>query len=274
MDRPTRFTTEQVLRGIQAYVDREFGVHLHLDPEASVSEYYEIIREQMGCPLEFLCEISAYFGLQWDERRWAAWLKLPRPSRIRTISRETRERLWDDWLEKKSRPKTIRALAAQIARHAEGTSMTPTTIFGVPCAPAGAFRGMCQLPELAGRKIAPSTPIRKQLGAGQIESLLRRSAWISGAKIKIEKGLSIWSDPLPYRIVLAVLLVFPGIPLVFGILAAHLPLPPLAAICIAIAIVATVLWRMHDQLRNPLPDGVTTFGDLSRLIADGRSVAS
>lgn len=274
MDDCPRFTTEQVLRGIQTYLDEQFGVHLHLNPEASVSEYYEIIHKRLGCPLLFLCEVSTYFGLRWDERRWAIWLKLPRANRVRTLSNEQREEIWQQWLEQTSQPRTIRSLAEFISQHAKGCSMAPSTLFGIECGPAGAFQGICRLPEVGGRRLAPSTSIRATLGASSIESMLRRASWVSGTRIKIQKGFSLWSDPLPCWLFPIVLFIFCVLPMLLGaFLAVELPLPPILVILGASAIGLFVLWKMHDRLRNPLPHGVRTFGDLARLIANAQTAA-
>lgn len=269
-----RFTTDQALRGIQAYVDERFGVHFPLNPDVPLSEYSELVSDEVGCPLEFLQGLGIYFGLRWSDRRWAVWLRLPRARRIRTLSREERERHWDNWVENTSQSRTIRNLAEYLARHAKGISMDPVSVFGNHCAPAGAFLGICHLPELCGRRVAPSTRIRQVLGATCIEAMLRRANWISGAKIKAQRRFSLWSDPIPHCMIPVVLVVFPGIPLLLGGLAAHLPFSPMVVIGVAVVLSFALLWRTNDRLRNPLPDGVETFGDLARLIAGGDTRAA
>ncbi|MCO6043700.1 hypothetical protein NG895_07255 [Aeoliella sp. ICT_H6.2] len=276
MDDCPRFTTEQVLRGIQAYVDKQFGHEFPLDPDASVSVYYETVQKEMGCSLEFLTEIGHYFGLRWDHRRWQVWLRLPREKRGEKISSAQGRQLWQEWLTETSQPLTIRKLAEFIARHAHGAPMNPTTVFGVPCAPAGAFRGLCQLPEVRGRRIAPSTKLRDVLRGGRLRAFWSRSTWASGIELPLLSPTK--AETWLGRSYGAAL--FAGLALATmtgGMILGDWNLSALCPAFIAAIALPSVLFCFTaaalDCVRDPLPDGVRTFGDLARLIANAQTGA-
>lgn len=262
MDDRTRFTTEQVLRGIQAYVFDEVDGKLIIDSEASVNDYREAITKSHECPLFFLTELAAYFGFRYGEDRWIVWLNLT----------DTKRRQgWEHWQDVTSKALTVRKLAEHIARYAPGTSMAPVTVFGVHCAPAGAFRGICELPEIGGRRVAPSTPIAQTLGGSRIVGLWNRAAWISGTTLPTLKrtpwwsltSLANWIDAIGFGLAsIATVAVLMGIGTATG--------SGWAAVIVALPVLISVLGATHaasDRCCNPLPDGVETFGDLARLVA-------
>lgn len=270
MEDRTRFTTEQLLRGIQAYVTEEVDSKLVIDPNASVNEYRKAIEGSYECPLLFLEMLGEYFGFEHSEARWIAWLKL-KPDE--ELTKRERKLAWDHWQNVISKSLTVRKLAEHIAKHAPGTSMQPVTMFGVPCAPAGAFRGLCRLPELRGKRVAPSTPIARVLGGSKIESLWGRATWISGAKLPTLQRQAWWSLRSPADWIDAVgqclaivaalaTLIYVGLETGSAFYAFTAAIP-------ALLVLLMFTYSASDKLRNPLPDGVTTFGDLARLIAAG-----
>ncbi len=269
MDDRTRFTTEQVLRGIQAYVYEHVDDKLVLDPYASVNEYREAVEESHECPLAFLSMLAEYFGFQFSERRWIVWLRLPNG---KGLSKAQRGRLWEAWQKRTAHELTVRKLAEHIADLAPGTSMEPATVFGVPCAPAGVFHGLCKLPEVVGKRVGPSTQIGKVLGGWKIEQLYGRAEWISDTSLPPLKRNPWWSLSSPSNwvdgiglgtAILAALgaLIYVGVVTESAFWGFVVAVPTLAVILLIVS-------ACSDAIRNPLPDGITTFGDLARLIAD------
>lgn len=272
MDDRTRFTTEQVLRGIQAYVFEHVDEKLLLDPDASVNDYREEIEESHECPLWFLSELASYFGFSYGDSRWIAWLQLPRAV---GLSKTEAERDWQRWQTETSKPITIRKLAGHIAKHAPGTSLEPVTVFGVPCAPAGAFRGLCELPEVCSARVAPSTPLRNVVRGGRLREFWERLEWVTGAKLpKLRPAIpQPWFGSLPMFAVIFSLLAIPsglGIMHFFDGQLGALPFALFGALAVPFVILC-LLETAVDWARNPLPDGITTFGDLARLIASNRT---
>jgi hypothetical protein len=273
MDEFTRYTPEQVLAGIQAFVHEQVDEELEIYPDSSVNDYYEIFRESHECPLMFLAELALYFGFTFSERKWVAWLQLPRSNRL---SKEEGKRRWEEWQQVTSRPITVRALAEHIARHAPGVSMQPVTVFGVPCAPAGTFRGLCELPEVDHQRVAPSTPLRQVIRGSRLRRFWQRSEWISQTKL---------SPLTPTRIL-------PCVGPTIGYFATYATL----AFAIGTAIyqasggglescftvfmgsvlgplpILFVIDEVVDWLRNPLPEGIHTFGDLASFISEYRQI--
>lgn len=257
-----------MLRGIQAFVFEEVDEKLVIDPEASVNDYRDAIDKSHECPLFFLTELATYFGFRYGEDRWVAWLNL---------ADARHKQGWEHWQSVTSRTITVRKLAEHIVRHVPGASMEPVTVFGVHCAPAGVFRGICELPELGGRRIAPSTPIAKTLRGSRIVSLWSRAAWISGAALPTLKrtpwwsltSLANWIDAIGLGLTsIATVTVLMGVGIATG--------SGWAAVLVAIPILFAMLVTTHcasDSCCNPLPDGVATFGDLARLIVSGKQTA-
>ncbi|QDU57839.1 hypothetical protein [Aeoliella mucimassa] len=271
MEAPALFTTEQVLRGIQAYVTEHVDEELVLHPDASVSKYYDDVKESHDCPLWFLMELSDYFGFKSNERHWIVWLKLPLSQ---WVSPSEGKRLWQDWQDETSRKITVRKMAEFIARRAPGASFDPVTVFGVHCRPAGAFRGLCDLPELQGKRVGPSTSIFGQLGNSKTRTLWGRAGWASGfvlpalrktaseAWLETSYGVSLFVAAV-LAIAAAFLLIWDDIfPAMWMVAVAAIGLP---------AIVLCFLGSIADQFRNPLPEGITTFGDLARLISKAQT---
>lgn len=263
MDDRTRFTTEQVLRGIQAFVFDEVDEKLIIDSEASVNDYRDAITKSHECPLFFLTELAAYFGFRHGEDRWIIWLSLNDTKRWQG---------WEHWQDVTSKALTVRKLAEHIARYAPGTSMAPVTVFGVHCAPAGAFRGICELPEIGGRRIAPSTPIAKTLGGSRIIGLWNRAAWISGVRLPPLKrtpwwsltSISNWIDAIGFGFAsVATVTTLLGV----GIATTSFWFALLTAVVMLFALLV-VTHQCSDAVHNPLPEGVVTFGDLARLVAE------
>ncbi|WP_425400452.1 hypothetical protein [Aeoliella sp.] len=274
MEDRTRFTTEQVLRGIQAYVELDVDKELVIDPDASVNDYRQAIEDSHECPLCFLEMLAEYFGFQYSETRWAVWLKIKSPP---GLSKSERKRAWEHWQEVTSKTITVRKLAEHIADHAPGTSMKPATVFGVECAPAGVFRGLCQLPEVRGKRVAPSTRISQVMGCSKIEEMWGRAKWISGSNLPMLKRNPWWSLRSPADWIDAVgqclAIVVALATLIYIGLETDSAFYAFAAAVPTLGILLILTYCASDTQRNPLPEGVTTFGDLARLIAKSEAVS-
>jgi len=261
-----RFNTDQVLGGIQSFTNELVDDSIVIHADASVNDYAKVIEKHYGCPLEFLWELSDYFGLRWGEVRWAAWLQLPRPKRGARVTKRDREAQWQHWQRTTSQSITVRKLAEYIARHARGISMEPTTVLGRYCAPAGAFRGLCELPEVRGKRVGPSTKLRNVMGACKIAEFWRRAEWVSGQTLPKLHLWSIWTDPLPWKWVVPAIALYVGGSGWLGAFATRFEMPLWFFAFLAVAtFFAMAAWIENNC--NPLPEDVQTFGDLARLIA-------
>jgi hypothetical protein len=258
--RPSRYTVEQVLRGMQAFVTEWCGPEVVLDPDKSVNEYREAAAESHECPLAFLSHMASHLNLKRDESRWVVWLKLRGEE---TWSKRQREEAWAAWQRDVAPTLTVRALAEYIARRAPGQSLAPATVFGVTCPKAGVFLGICDMPEMKGMRVAPSTPLKAIGSSTRIGKLFRRLEWVSGVSLPAIDGpnsTAVWN---------LAILSSPIVGLVSGVVAWDLANSAVSgAIALGAAIATLVLgWRIADRLHDPSPAGVVTFGDLARLVA-------
>jgi hypothetical protein len=264
--RHCRYSVEQVLRGMQAFVTEHCGPEVVLDPDKSVNEYREAAAESHECPLEFLSHMASCLNLERNEGRWLAWLKLRGEA---SWSKRQREEAWEAWQRDVAPALTVRALAEYVARRAVGQSLAPATVFGVTCAKAGVFLGVCDMPEVAGLRVAPSTPLRVLHRSSRIQNLWRRLEWVSGVKLPTTRrfeaaGMSSLGDATWALTCLASPIV--------GILAAIGTYDVMGGACVVSALLAgfgSLIggWCAADRLHNPLPQGIVSFGDLARLVA-------
>jgi hypothetical protein len=264
--RPCRFTVEQVLRGMQAFVTAHCGPEVVLDPDKSVNEYREAAAASHECPLEFLRHMSSCLNLERNEGRWAAWLKLRGEARW---TKRQREEAWEAWQRDVAPALTVRALAEYISRRAVGQSLAPATVFGVTCAKARVFLGVCDMPEVAGLRVAPSTPLRVLRRSSRIQNLWRRLEWVSGVKLPATRGVeAAGMSSLGDAMWAVTCLASP----IVAVLAAMGSYDVMGGACVISALLTgfgslICGWCVADRLHNPLPQGVVTFGDLTRLVA-------
>ena len=269
-DRTTRYTLEQAFRGIQAFVAEQCGPKVILQLDEPLVTYEQAARESHECPLEFLEDLGAYFQIQWSETRWGLWLKL----RDRTAtSRKQRKAAWERWQQETAPQITVRCLVELIVRKARVPSFEAVTIFGSHCEPAGAFLGLCALPEMKERRVAPSTSLLELKSSQQICVLWKRAEWINGVTLPTLQQPSPWQGRTAADILQGVTYIAAfasAASAAVGVwLAGGVVLSGLAAMA---AGVATLCFgnSIVDRLHNPLPPNVERFGDLARLIAEGR----
>jgi hypothetical protein len=168
---------------------------------------------------------------------------------------------------------TVRKLAELVARKARVPSFEPVTILGSRCEPAGAFLGLCSLPEARRQRLAPSTPLRAIRSSRRLRELWKRAEWINDVK------LPQLAEPSPWR---------------FRSAADVAQLVVCCTAAVAAAGSACLIWQIGtwffaglaavmagivtlivgdavvDRIHDPLPREVQRFGDLARLISAQR----
>lgn len=267
--RTTRYTVEQVLRGIQAFVESNCGRGVVISPDASVLRYQKAAADSHECPLLFLEDMARYFGLEWGERRWIIWLKL----RDRTKTKAAREAAWQHWQQEIGPTILVRDLAQLIAARAVAPTFEPATVLGRRCAAAGVFLGICSLPEVGQQRLPPSAPLRTLGRSSTICQLWKRAEWISGAPLPAVRPASVrrltsladWLKAGTFGAAIAIVIAccllvdWPLCMLVGGVFG-----------CL-------ILWagcEVVDHVDDPLPAHVRTFGDLAKLIAASRTAVT
>ncbi len=267
MVKKERFTEEQILEGIQ-YALQEIEPprnNAKFDGDTQLSQFFT---EHMAgldvCPLQILECVAEYFGFEWGQSRWLVWLK---------YQRVVDEKSQEEWLREVSPTITFGRLARTIAKHAPFIPIQPVTVFGVSCEKAGVFKGLCQLPQANAKRIAPSTRLDKVVSPWSANEFLRRARWVCQADIS--DAPRYWS-----------LLKFNP----WDLAAANLAFYLTSSFCMAIAVAQTdsfngwiYAWALIAfimgilaknfvlrQISNPWPDGISTFGDLSRSIVKQR----
>lgn len=165
---------------------------------------------------------------------------------------------------------TYAALADFIAERAPVVSFDAVEIAGVRCAKAGAFLG---LRNLAGHvdatipRFAPSTPIRDCLRRSDLLLLWTRLTWMSG--VPLPPLRTRWVDRACGLFVLACLGVFGG-----GVAAVLFGAAAIVLHVLSLLKVSWTLLKIAERLENPLPEGIATFGDLARRLADAENGAA
>ena len=280
------FSTEQVLAGIQAFVHQEVDSTLTVDRDASVYTYHDAVADSHECPLWFLQELSAYFGLEESDRRWIVWLKLPRDRRRKRRSKRQQKADWKKWEQNVAPQLTVRKMAKWLARRAPGVSMAPVTVFGNRCRAAGIFRGLAKLPEVRGRRVGPSTPLLDIIPPTLCASFWRRAEWVSGARMAALRDIfrpSLLRSPAE---TLATVVMGAAIGAVvlcgygaWHVAAEHAVLELLMAILgifwliVLLELPVRARDAVLDRFVSPLPEELQTFGDLARHIAQRQTAA-
>lgn len=265
--RPCKYTAAQVLRGMQAFVAENCGPNVVLELDKPLYDYFDAAVASHECPLEFLSEMVERFDLAWRESRWAVWLRLRSAKRC---SEREREEAWERWKREVAPTITVDSLVQLIARKAVASSLAPATVLGVTCEKAGVFLGICDMPEVRGRRVAPSTPLRALRSSFQIRELCRRLEWVAGVNLPSMHGpkpgdFSTWGDAAWSCGICAAFFAGTAAMAVLGWTGAW----PAAALMGAVAGAAVLAlgWRIADRIHDPLPAGLTTFGDLARVVA-------
>lgn len=266
-----RFSEEQILEGIQ-YALQEIEPPRNNATFDADTELYSFFRENMAgfdiCPLEVLEDVAIYFGFEWGQSRWLVWLK---------YHRMDSDTMQEKWLKEISPVMTFGRLARTIAKHAPFIPTQPVTVFGITCEKAGVFKGLCQLPEIDGKRIAPSKRLDEVISPWSACEFLHRTRWVCQADIT--DAPKYWS-----------LIKFNS----WDLAAANVAFYVTSSYCMAMAISQTnsfndwiYAWALtafivgilakNSVLRktsNPWPEGISTFGDLSHFIVKQRSLAN
>jgi hypothetical protein len=274
-----RCTIEQAYRGIQAFVSENCDPKVVLQLDESLLAYMQAAVDSHECPLEFLEDLASYFQFYWSEKRWAIWLKL-RDKSVNTMTKKQRKAAWERWQEDVAPQFTVRRLAELIARKARVPSFAPVTIFGSHCEPAGAFLGICSLPEAKGGCHAPSTPLRMLGGSARICDLWTRAEWASGAQLPPINPLRLCQPQTPAQHVRMVTFGLTGFAIFLITITAIAQATRAAqetifshsivSALVSATVAGLVMFGIHqiaERTHDPLPTGVKTFGDLARMIS-------
>lgn len=268
--RQTKYTVEQAFRGIQAFVAENWGKEVVLQLDDPLTTYIDAAKNTHDCPLLFLEDLAEYFQFRWNDRRWGVWLKL-RDKTVRTARQ--RKDAWERWQREVAPQLTIRRLAMLIARKARVPSFEPVTIFGSCCEPAGVFLGLCGLPELDGRRFAPSTPLRAIKSSSKLCELWKRAEWINGVKLpKLQERSTVRLRSAADAVQLATFCIVLPIAIAVGVFFGQSNSELLAVTSGVAAFIASLCvgCNVADRLHNPLPEGIERFGDLARQIVQQR----
>ena len=267
-DNRRRFSVDQVLAGIEYFLSDHCGESVVLDPEKSVLAYEEEARAYVDfCPLEFLCGLAEYFQLDWRSRRWIVWLGLSEASKTR--GNKAKAEAYERWEKEIAPGRKVRDLAQLIANRAPCISFEPVTIFGNNCGPAGAFYGLCQLPEVQEGCHGPSTPLRSVLGAWSCSEFWNRVEWISGKRLPKLSDMQ-WHER-PLRTQVSGMMIHGSSLLAATIAATFLAIHGWIFFAGLAAFLLVMAGKYFDhavqyRLDDPFPEDVKTLGDLARLI--------
>ncbi len=267
MKQKERFTTEQILQGLHYALD-EIGHPCENATFNADTQLYPFFEEHLSgfdtCPLEILEEVAWYFGVDWKESRWILWLQ------YRNVKDDSDIKIW---LEEISPTMTFGRLARTIARHAPFIPSKPVTLFGITCKKAGIFKGLCRMPEVAGKSVGPSTPLSEAINPFQASDFIKRANWVYGVKLPEAQEYGSVIDLLTSKridvIVPNLAFCFTGI---IWILVCLYFIEALQSFMILPVIVGGLFfafsakWQMTKLLAKPFQSEIDTFADLSRLI--------
>ncbi len=169
-----------------------------------------------------------------------------------------------EW-EREVAPKlTYDALADFIADRVPLISFAPIEIAGHRCAKAGAFFGVREIigrGSSARRRFAPSTTICSELTRSEVEHVWNSMAWMCPSPPPALR--TCWSDRIASS---AFLWVFAMAGTGFAFLCAGEP--DLFLVFCVVTLIGLVPYLLLRRFEKPLPDGIETFGDLARRLAE------
>lgn len=248
------YTQEQIFSGIRIFWRENLRCESPFDAETRIEHHLQAteIAEDLDL-MEIANGIETLFGFKCPRQEWHDFFGIT----IRDA---------EEW-EKTVAPRlTFEALADFIQERLNFISFEPVTVLGKPCLTAGIFRGLEQLAVQVNpraSRFAPSTSIRECLRGVRLRRFWNRLRWmiedqippppkleLSGRgclhslifKLSFGSAIALWRKDL--------------FGLLVGIVTAFVLLIPLAVI----------VGLIEDRL-NPLPEGIETFGDLSRVLA-------
>jgi 4-amino-4-deoxy-L-arabinose transferase-like glycosyltransferase len=159
---------------------------------------------------------------------------------------------------------TFGALAQFIADKTDAISLTPITVFGSKCAPAGVFMGIQQIASRAHGKpirFGPSTRVIDVLRGEALDRFWTQLRWMTQHSVSALPWF--WRGVTGYAICIGFLSVF------IALLAAiTIGGTTLLVSAILVCILLYVLAAVFKHLANPLPTGIITFRDVSMMISE------
>lgn len=258
------YTQEQILSGIRIFWREELDCKSPIDPDRS---FIEQLKAAYKFDDDFRLVppgLERLFGFSCPVRQWEDFLG---------IRLEWRTHLGVYFLEnpctweKKNAPRlTFRALAEFIREQLNPIALEPVTLLGKPCLTAGIFRGLEQLAAQVNPKVtpfAPSTPIRQCLRGVLLRRFWDRLRWMIEDQIPLPPKLN-----LSERDCLTSLVIKFGVGPLIALWRRDLE-GLLVGVLWTFMLLFPMVWIMGliEQRLNPLPDGIETFGDLSRVLA-------
>ncbi len=248
------YTQEQILIGLGIYWHEYLGCDSPIDPDMSFIDQLRV--EGLYEDIDFTDVrrgLQRLFGFTCSRSEWETFLgtHLKDPG--------TWEKTIPPWL-------TFRVLADFIGEHLKPVSFEPMTLLGKPCLTAGIFRGLERLAVQVNPRVqrfAPSTPIRQRLRGVRFYIFWNRLRWMLQDQLPPPQTIRFLSrgflHSLSFKVAIGVMIALWKRDL-DGFL---------AGIAVTLSLLVPVGWlaAVINWWRNPLPEGIETFGDLAYVVA-------
>jgi hypothetical protein len=247
------YTVSQILFGLREAWFNITGVDDPFDATTRLDVYMKSdgTWEEVDFP-DIFRELEDFFGFTCTDAEWNQFFGF-----------DIAERSLAEWDQNVAPQLTFAALARFIADRTEAISLTPITIFGSRCAPAGVFMGIQQIASRAhGEPIrfGPSTPIIDVLRGEALDRFWMQLRWVTQHNVPALPWF--WRGITSYAICIG----FLGV--LFALLAAsHVGGTKLLVFAILVCVLLYVLATVFKHLANPLPIEITTFRDVSMMIS-------
>lgn len=250
----SRYTREQILNALYPLLEDSFGIDpdekpLPGEPIDAHLKRMDVWHDSDLFDLFRRCEKT--FGFKVTPAEWKAFFEGGAADAA-------------DWERNVAPRMTYEALADFVIDRTRAISFEPVEIAGRRCGPAGAFYGIC---EAAGQvllkveRFAPSSSILRHLGRSRVETLWERLSWDRLDALPPLRRC--WSDRFASGVFLW--------DFAMGAVGAAFLCagePDLTLLFAAFASLLLVPYLVLRRLENPLPNGIVTFGDLARRLAE------
>jgi hypothetical protein len=244
-----RYSFEQIFCGLRIWWHESFGGAVSIEPATRIDFALKAEGVWQETDIEsFYDGLQRFFGFPWAQDDWARYFRLDQAEN---------EEQW----EVIARDFTFGALARYVQERVDAVPMAPVTILGRPCLTAGIFRGLEELVLRMDRSVkqfGPSTPIASRLGRSRLDDLSTRLRWISLGRLPApaQPETPVWA---------------PVFILIVGVVIAMSKFGCSAILVIALICLMLMLLlasRLRTLSSHALPEGIVTFGDLSRFLAE------
>jgi hypothetical protein len=246
-----RYSFSQIWCGLNILFREHLGADGPFDRNSRIDEYLKSwgLWEELEIP----GIIMSFFGFSCSSKEWKAFFCQGK--------QVLNPQEWEETIAPKL---TFGALADFIGKHCEGVSLKPLNLFGKSCLTAGIFRDLEDItrkvyPWLG--RFGPSSPIRKHLAGLRLLNWWERLRWVTEEKLppldqSRVQGLQWLAFLVFLEVVFALVLA--------GFFKDWINLPR------ELPVFFSLIYLEHKlfQLINPLPEGIDTFGDLARYLAN------